>query len=102
MLGDAATRGVSRSATEGVNLRSMDSCDLIDSAQKKSTEMYSKLVGILPSAEARKTREDAERKSILCKLLSSLLETKKILTQMGITTAAIDSQIDSTMTKLSK
>ena len=64
--------------------------------------MYSKLASMLPSVDAHKEREDAERKSILCKLLSSLLETKKILTQMGITTAAIDSQIDSTMTKLSK
>ena len=93
---------VSRDARKGVNLRGMDSSDLLDSAQKNATDMYSKLAAMLPSAEARKEREDAKRKSVLCKLLSSLLETKKMLTQMGITTAAVDGQIDSTMAKLSK
>ena len=97
------TSPVSSTNTAGkahIRLRGIDSVDLLDDCSKNAKNMIASLSSMTPSEKYRKVREDVERKSVLCKLLNSLLETKRNFTLASIDTPIIDAQINETVAKL--
>ena len=82
-------------------MRGNDSIDLLDECSKQAASMWGKFEDLMPTKEHKEEKEKAERKSVLCTLLNSLLETKARLRAANIDSSVIDSEIENTITKLS-
>ena len=92
--------GVGGGRKGGINMRGTDSIDLLDECSKQAASMWGRFEELMPTKEHKEEKEKAERKSVVCTLLNSLLETKNRLRAANIDTSMIDREIENTITKL--